>query len=97
MLASQYLALSIAAGSQLGSKSNALIVEVLANTRTNPMPTDLNTLDDWWNEGFDDHIAGSCDWYMDAEEIEDDHARWEWRKGWLAARDYKAAIARRRP
>ena len=46
MLASQYRALSIAAGSQLGSKSNALIVEVLANTRTNPM-SEWRPINEW--------------------------------------------------
>ena len=56
------------------------------------MPTDSNTMDDWWNEGFDAFFAGSRDQHRDAEKIEDDRAWWKWRQGWLAARAYRRSI-----
>ena len=51
--------------------------------------TDLNTLDDWWNEGFEDFFAGA--------EWEESYgirgaAGASWLGGWYMARDYRNAM-----
>ena len=40
------------------------------------MPTDLNTLDDWWNEGFDDFFDGSAKWEVAVDIAEDAADAW---------------------
>ena len=55
------------------------------------MPTDLNTLDDWWNEGFEDFFADASR-MAGAREIEDDRARRKWLEGWYMAQAYRNAM-----
>jgi hypothetical protein len=54
------------------------------------MTTDLNTLDDWWNEGFDDFFDGAS--VRSKEEVEDNETRWAWVAGWLEAEAYSNAM-----
>jgi hypothetical protein len=53
------------------------------------MPTDLNTLDDWWNEGFDDFFAGA-EW-EESYEIGGE-AGTSWFCGWSEAKMYRNAM-----
>jgi hypothetical protein len=54
------------------------------------MPTDLNTLDDWWNEGFDDFFDGAKIQDVSGE-VGLDFAN-AWQDGWRDAEAYRNAI-----
>lgn len=59
------------------------------------MPTDLNTLDDWWNEGFDGFLEGrimtAVDLTSAGEGISDTNFG-ALLNGWLSAGDYADAV-----
>lgn len=53
--------------------------------------TDLNTLDDWWNEGFDDFFSGAPIG-ENVELSESEKNRLAWVDGWYAAQTYRNAM-----
>lgn len=55
------------------------------------MTTDLNTLDDWWNEGFDDFFD-NAPFHKTIEGNGMEDGLLAWGAGWQAARDYRNAM-----
>jgi hypothetical protein len=54
------------------------------------MTTDLNTLDDWWNEGFDDFFDGAS--LSASSQIVRHMAAVKWIQGWTCAKAYSNAM-----